>query len=154
MIYEHIHNNSGYSCNRGISNRNSGYRSVQGFAVINKYKAWDTYENKWVADDVYVGAKGLVFDCEGKELITPADEDRFIPVKFTGLKDFRSVEIYEGHNLYTKDGGHVGYVEFRDGSFRINNGISTHESTVINQSRASRLTVSKFPDFELLEASK
>ena len=62
--------------------------------MIQKFRAWDKKENKWVDYPIYIDANGDVYWENYERGLQEADD--LIVMQCTGLKDQKGVEIFEG----------------------------------------------------------
>lgn len=69
-----------------------------------KLKAWDKKKQQWLLWEHLV-LMNLV-----QRVLT--QKDRFIPCLYTGSKDIRDVEIYDGDILKVASNGHSNYISF------------------------------------------
>lgn len=74
-----------------------------------KFRAWSEYSNKMVDWESMISDETFMNVLNG-------DDEKIHVMQFTGLKDKKSRDIYEG-DIYQWDVGIVGVIKHKDGSF-------------------------------------
>ena len=84
-----------------------------------KFRAWDTYKKIWTEYKIH---EGIVFFLDKNTGVWVGKYDEgykeFDLMQYTGLKDMKDKEIYEGDILFESFGEKYYKVVFENGSFR------------------------------------
>ena len=84
-----------------------------------KFRAWDTYKKIWIEYKIH---EGIVFFLDKSTGVWVGKYDKrykeFDLMQYTGLKDMKGKEIYEGDILFESFGEKYYKVVFENGSFR------------------------------------
>ena len=77
-----------------------------------KFRAWDNNE-EWMVDDMLLSFDGEILTDDVQPHDTPykeielADEGRYELMQYTGMKDVKGVEIYEGDIVYYEEDTYI-----------------------------------------------
>ena len=68
--------------------------------MMQKFRAWDKRENNWVDYPIYIDANGDIYWEHYEMGLQEADD--LIVMQYTGLKDKRGVQIFEGDVVFDR----------------------------------------------------
>jgi len=126
-----------------------------------KFRAWDKMENKMYDNGIILHPSGAVKCFNSKKQVCKGmnhNEDLFVLMQYTGLKDKKGVEIYEGdvvtYGFKTKDFNdlvlHTGKIFFDEYMFLVDGDKVNEEWHSINRIRYVEVIGNIYSNPELL----